>query len=43
VITKYNLEKPEAIAQQYKKLNLHFMLVKYLDGLGKSEITKQFI
>ncbi len=43
VITKHNLKEPEKLAQQYKKLNLWFVLVKYLDGLGRSEITKDFI
>lgn len=43
VITKYNLKNPELLAQQYKNLDLNFVLVKYLDWLGRSEVTKEFI
>lgn len=43
VITKHNLKNPEWLAQQYQNLNLWYVLVKYLDGLWRSEITKDFI
>lgn len=43
VITRYALKKPEKLAQTYNKLWLNSILVKYLDWLGKSEITKKSI